>query len=181
MNKLLHRCFILALICSLSACSLFQPKPKNLLAHTSDTQAIVAQQQWQLIHEQERYLVQVFVERTADHWQWVLMSSLGQRLVTASANNGVISIEQHQSHPALQWLPELLEAFQLSYWPLADLQGQTPKDWKIDGNSAHREAVVSGILRAAVDYPPGNPWLARLNYDNKKRNLQLVIESQLLN
>ena len=181
MNKLLLRAFILAIFFCLSACSLFQPKPKNLLAHTSDTQTIVAQQQWQLIHAQERYLLQVFVERNADHWQWVLMSNLGQRLVTASATNGVINIEQHQSHPALQWLPELLEAFQLSYWPLADLQGHTPKDWKIDEDSARREVFVSGILRGAVDYPLGNPWQARINYDNKKRNLQLVIESQLLN
>jgi Protein of unknown function (DUF3261) len=181
MSKLCIRYFTLALMCCLSACSLFQPTPQNLLTHTSDTQTIVAQQQWQLIHQQERYLVQVFVERSADHWQWVLMSNLGQRLVTASATNGVINIEQHQSHPALQWLPELLEAFQLSYWPLADLQGQATKGWKIDGNSAHREALASGILRAAVDYSAGNPWQTRLNYDNKKRNLQLVIESQLLN
>lgn len=181
MNKLFIRYLTLAIICCLSACSLFQPKPKNLLARTSDSQPIVAQQQWQLIHAQERYLVQVFVERNADHWQWVLMSSLGQRLATASATNGTISVEQHQSHPALQWLPELLEAFQLSYWPLSDLQAQAPAGWKIDGNSAHREALVSGILRATVDYPLGNPWQARLNYENKKHNLQLVIESQLLN
>ncbi len=181
MNKIFIRHLMLTIICCLSACSLFQPKPKNLLAITSDAQTIVAQQQWQIIHEQERYLVQVFVERNADHWQWVLMSSLGQRLVTASATAGIITIEQHQSHPALQWLPELLEAFQLSYWPISDLQQHALTGWVISGNSSHREAVVSGILRATVDYPPGNPWQARLNYDNKKRNLQLVIESQLLN
>ncbi len=181
MNKLLTRCFIVTLICYLSACSLFQPKPKNLLAHTSDTKTIVAQQQWQLIHEQERYLLQVFVERSADHWQWVLMSNLGQRLVTASATKGVVTVEQHQSHPALQWLPELLEAFQLSYWPLDDLQQHAPEGWIISEKSAHREATVSGILRATVDSPPGNLWQARLNYENKKRNLHLVIESQLLN
>jgi hypothetical protein len=181
MKSMLIRHFLLLIICSLSACSLFQSKPKNLLTTTSDKQNVVAQQQWQLIHAQERYLLQVFVERNADHWQWVLMSNLGQRLATVSATAGVVSIEQHQSHPALEWLPELLEAFQLSYWPLADLQEHAPKDWIIDGNSARREVLVSGILRAAVDYPLGNPWQTRLNYDNKKRNLRLVIESQLLN
>jgi len=179
--KIMLQILFCLLLANISACSWLQPKTNNLLAITSDTQTRVAQQQWRLTYEQQQYLLQVIVERSADHWQWVLMNSLGQRLATVTSIAGVVRIEQQQSHPANKLLPDLLQAWQFSYWPLIDLQQHADKAWQFSGSHTHREVLFSGILRAAIDYSTQNPWQGSVQYYDKKRHFQLFIESQLLN
>jgi Protein of unknown function (DUF3261) len=178
-------CLWLICLCLFSACQ-FAPKKFPLLSVTSDGQAVAAQQQWLYTHANEHFALQVVVERSADHWHWVMMNNLGQRIATASSKNGVISIEQQQSHPALQMLPELLEALQWSYWPIDDLRKNGLPLWRIEQSVNHREIFFSDILQAVITYPlladdtHENLWQGKLYYENKKKHFQLTIQSQLL-
>jgi hypothetical protein len=173
---------LLFILCSaLSGCGIFQSKPNYLLTNTSEQTTVVSQQQWQLYYQNNIYTLQVINERYPDHWQWIMVNNLGQRLVTITGKNGTINIERQLSHPALDVLPTLLEAWQLSYWPLTDLQQQLPKGWIIEQTAKHREARFSGILRASIEYHTENPWQGTLTYNNPKQRLRLTIESQQLN
>ncbi len=179
--------YLLSIVISLSACSIFPSKHFPLSSATSETQTQVAQQQWQLSYDKEQYSLQVVVERTPTHWQWIMLNNLGQRLATATVTGSHIKIEQQQSHPANSLIPELLEAVQFSYWSLTDLQKMESLNWSFQERTGHRDIYFSGILRAAIDYNAENGnkiesvWQSHLTYDNKKSNFHLVIESQLLN
>lgn len=181
MHNIAARILLCLLWLSLSACSLWQAKPKDLLTVSSDAQRYVAQQQWRVNDGAQQYLLQVIVERGADHWQWVLMDSLGQRLVTAAAVGGKVTIAQHQSHPLNKRLPELLQAWQFSSWPLLDLQQKSAAAWLFQGDASHRDIWFSGIVRATIDYSAQNPWSGSLHYVDRKNQFDLTIESQLLN
>ncbi len=181
------------IVVGLSACSFLPARHFPLSSVTSETQTRVAQQQWQLHYNKELYSLQVIVERTPAHWQWIMLNNLGQRLATATVTDTRINIEHHQSHPANSLTPELLEAVQFSYWSLQDLQNIDGANWKFQERIGHRDIYFSGILRATVDYQTNssggaesklqdkNIWQGGLKYDNKKSNFYLVIESQLLN
>ncbi len=179
--------YLLSIVIGLSACSIFPSKHFPLSSATSETQTQVAQQQWQLSYDKEQYSLQVVVERTPTHWQWIMLNNLGQRLATATVTGSEIKIEQQQSHPANVLIPELLEAVQFSYWSLSDLQKMDGLNWSFQEHAGHRDIYFSGILRAAIDYSAesGNKtegvWQGHLTYDNKKSNFHLSIESQLLN
>ncbi|HWV16381.1 MAG TPA: DUF3261 domain-containing protein [Cellvibrio sp.] len=175
------RILLCLLLASSTACSWLPVQSAHLLTSCSDSQLYVAQQQWQVRDGQQQYLLQVAIERGADHWQWVLMDNLGQRLVTARAKAGSATIEQHRSHPASKLLPELLDAWQFSYWPLEDLQRHKSEDWRFSGDTAHREVWFSGIVRASVVYQAGSPWVGKVQYSDKQKQFDLIIESQLLN
>lgn len=153
-----------------------------MLATTSDTQMRVAQQQWQVQQGNQHYVLDVIVERSAGHWRWIMLNNLGQRLATAEAKRGQVRIEQQQSHPVNRLLPTLLQAWQFSYWPLADLQSADPH-WLFADSTNRREVRFSGILRATIEYPPVmpgiSPWQGSLTYD--ARPLRLLIHSQSLN
>lgn len=175
------RILLCLLLASSAGCSWLRAKPESLLASCSDSQLYVAQQQWQLRVGQQQYLLQVAIERGADHWQWVLMDNLGQRLVTARAKAGSTAIEQHRSHPVSKFLPELLDAWQFSYWPLGDLQRHKLEGWLFRGDAAHREVWFSGIVHASVVYHNDSPWVGKVQYMDKQKQFDLIIESQLLN
>ena len=182
------------LMVGVSACSFFSAKHFPLSSGTSETETLVAQQQWQLVYNEEQYSLQVIVERTPTHWQWIMLNNLGQRLATATVTGSVLNIEHEQSHPADALIPELLEAVQFSYWPVRDLQNIDRLNWKFQERAGHRDIYFSGILRATVDYQINNQgqpdfdnstnkniWQGELTYDNKKSNFRLAIQSQLLN
>lgn len=175
-------------LCLASACSHFAGTNFPLSSVSSESRTHIAQQQWQLTYKDKQYLFQVMVERSVDHWQWIMLDNLSQRLATVSVRRGVVSIEQHQAYFARQLLPELLEALQFSYWSLADLQQIGAAGWSFHASPNHRDIYFSGILRATVDYQAApattkdaNPWQGNLVYDNRKSHFQLRIESQLLN
>lgn len=167
---------------ALSGCSSFKRSDFSLLTRSSDPQVHVAQQQWRVQQGNQEYALDVIVERSADHWRWIMLSQLGQRVATVEANKGQVHIERHQSHTAIQWLPELLQAWQFSYWSLADLQASDPR-WQFVERDGRREASFSGILRASIEYQQitdrANPWQGSLGYNTREFNL--LIHSQPLN
>ena len=171
----------------LTGCSSLSEKHFPLSSLTSDAQTHVAQQQWQINQGNEHFSLQVIVERTPERWQLIMMNNLGQRFATALITGDHVTVEQLQSHPANKLIPELLDAVQFSFWPLADLQKPTVSDWRFTDDAKHRDIYFSGILRATVDYTNENLWQGNLVYTtkktkfNKKSNFQLLIESQLLN
>jgi len=166
----------------LSGCSGLKHSDFTLLTRSSDRQVHVAQQQWLVQQGNQEYALEVIVERSADHWRWIMLSQLGQRVATVESNNGQVQIERHQSHSANQWLPELLQAWQFSYWPLVDLQTADPR-WQFVERDGRREARFSGILRASIEYHQitdrANPWQGSLGYNTREFNL--LIHSQPLN
>lgn len=164
----------------LCACSSLPVKHFPLAPATGEAQ--VVQQQWQLSYRQAHYSLQVIIESAPDHWQWIAINNLGQRLATATQEKGVLRIRQEQSHPANQLLPELLQAMQFSYWPLQDLQQQGAPQWRFETAARHRDIYFRDILHATIDYESNDSlWQGKLSYDNKDSNFQLVIESQRLN
>lgn len=179
------RVLLLAIFFALGGCSLFnsnnlKSKDFTVLVASSDSQLRVAQQQWQVQQGADSYALEVVVERGADYWRWIMLNNLGQRLVTAEAVDGQVRVERLHSHPANQLLPALIQAWQLSYWPLADLQAANPC-WDFVDGGGRREARFSGILRASIEYQSttANPWQGSLSYNT--RELRLLIHSQPLN
>lgn len=170
----------------LEACSVLGnktgPRDFNLLVASSDAQIHVAQQQWQLQQGDDLYVLDVVVERGADYWRWIMLNNLGQRLATAEASAGQVHIERLQSHPANRLLPALLQAWQLGYWPLADLQAANPQ-WGFIASGERRDASFSGILRASIEYQStateADPWRGSLSYNTHE--FRLLIRSQPLN
>jgi hypothetical protein len=181
-NIVIVKCLLLVLLLTLGACSTLKRSDFTLLTTSSDQQARVAQQQWQVQQGDKKYSLEVIVERSANHWRWIMLNQLGQRVVTAESKAGKIQIEQLQSHPANPLLPALLQAWQFSYWPLADLQTADPR-WLFDERSGRREASFSGILRASIEYQQitdrANPWQGSLSYSTP--GFSLLIHSQPLN
>lgn len=181
-NKKLGIGLLLIALVVLSGCSSLKRNDFSLLTRSSDQQVRVAQQQWLVQQGNQEYALEVIVERSADHWRWIMLSQLGQRVATVEANNGQVQIERHQSHTANQWLPELLQAWQFSYWSLADLQASDPR-WQFVERDGRREASFSGILRASIEYQQitdrANPWQGSLGYNTREFNL--LIHSQPLN
>ncbi|WP_062058277.1 DUF3261 domain-containing protein [Cellvibrio sp. OA-2007] len=173
---------LLIALVALGGCSGLKRSDFTLLTRSSDQQIHVAQQQWLVQQGQQEYTLEVIVERSADHWRWIMLSQLGQRVATVESLNGQVQIERHQSHAAMQWLPELLQAWQFSYWPLADLQTADPR-WQFVERDGRREASFSGILRASIEYQQitdrANPWQGSLGYVT--REFSLRIHSQPLN
>lgn len=149
---------------------------------SSDSQVHVAQQQWQVQQGTDSYALEVVVERGANYWRWIMLNNLGQRLATAEAVDGQVRVERLHSHPANQLLPELIQAWQLGYWSLNDLQAANPH-WDFVDGGGRREASFSGILRASIEYQSttekANPWQGSLSYNT--RELRLLIHSQPLN
>lgn len=204
-KKIWQSLLLIVVAVAVSACSFLAMKNFPLSSMTSETGTSAAQQQWQLSYNDEQYLLQVIVERTPNHWQWIMLNNLGQRLATATVTGAEIKIEQQQSHPANKLIPDLLEAVQFSYWSLADLQKMGSTEWRFAERTGHRDIYFSGILHATVDYQSSNgagavsptthdgKWQGSLKYekknsydkksgyDNKKSDFHLVIESQLLN
>jgi hypothetical protein len=191
-KKICQSLLLILLAVSISACSFFPMKKFPLSSVTHETRTLAAQQQWQLSYNNEHYLLQVILERTPIHWQWIMLNNLGQRLATATITGTVINIQQQQSHPANALIPDLLEAVQFSYWSLRDLQNIGNTQWNFHERTGHRDIYFSGILHATVDYQStgenaeanvnhDGKWQGNLRYDNKKSNFHLVIESQLLN
>lgn len=178
----------------LTACSslqnMWRSQDFTLLSSSSDKQPRIAQQQWRVQQGGSNYAVDVIVERSANQWRWIMLSSLGQRLATVESTGGQVKIERLQSHPANKHLPELLQAWQFSYWPLVDLQAADAR-WLFSEADGRREARFSGILRATVEYQTDsqiehqdtanqvNPWQGSLNYN--AGDLHLFIQSQPLN
>ena len=78
-----HTLFIMIIGAGLNACSFLPKKHFPLSSISIETQTLVAQQQWQLVYVDEHYSLQVIVERTPTHWQWIMLNNLGQRLATA--------------------------------------------------------------------------------------------------
>ncbi|HEY8940850.1 MAG TPA: DUF3261 domain-containing protein [Cellvibrio sp.] len=179
------RVLLLVIFFALGGCSLFnsnnlKSKDFTLLVASSDPQVRVAQQQWQVQQGADNYALEVVVERGPHYWRWIMLNNLGQRLATAEAVNGTVRVERLQSHPANHVLPALIQAWQLGYWPLNDLQAANPRWDFVDGNGG-REARFSGILRASIEYQSttANPWQGSLSYNT--RELRLLIHSQPLN
>lgn len=173
---------LLIALWALGACAAIKRSDFTLLTSSSDPQVRVAQQQW-LVHQGEKnYSLAVIVERSANHWRWIMLNQLGQRLATVESTGGQVQIERLQSHPVNQLLPELLQAWQFSYWPLADLQSVDPR-WLFTERTGRREASFSGILRATIEYPQiterANPWQGSLSYNTPE--FSLLIHSQPLN
>jgi hypothetical protein len=78
-------------------------------------------------------------------------------------------------------LPDLLAAWQYSFWPLADLQAQSNQIRVLDSDKS-RKIYFSGILSSNIDYetsPAIDPWLTSLIYRHEK--FTLSIQSQPLN
>lgn len=180
--SIIMRLFLLVTLSMLGACSTFKRSDFALLTTSSDEQVRVAQQQWQIQQGAKNYSLEVIVERGASHWRWIMLNQLGQRVVTAEAKGGQVQIERHQSHPANQLLPELLQAWQFSYWSLGDLQTVDPR-WRFAERDGRREASFSGILRASIEYQQitdrANPWQGSLSYNTP--GFSLLIHSQPLN
>lgn len=178
----LFRLYLLFTLLALGGCSTFSSKDFTLLTTTSDQQVRVAQQHWQVQHGSKAYAVEVIVERSATQWRWIMLNPLGQRLATVESTGHQIKIERHHSHPANQWLPELLQAWQFSYWPLADLQAANPH-WLFVDQEGRREAHFSGILRATIEHQPtpaqADLWQGSLRYHTPE--FHLLIQSQSLN
>lgn len=176
------KCLLLVLFLTLGACTTVKRSDFTLLNTSSDQQTRVAQQQWQVQQGEKKYSMEVIVERSANHWRWIMLNQLGQRMVTAESKAGRVEIEQLQSHPANQLLPALLQAWQFSYWPLADLQTADPR-WLFAERDGRREARFSGILRASIEYQQiidrANPWQGSLSYNTPE--FSLLIHSQPLN
>lgn len=174
--------FLLAALSILGACTTLKRSDFTLLTSSSDPQVRVAQQQWQVRQGTREYSLEVIVERSANHWRWIMLNQLGQRVVTAESKGGQVHVEQLQSHPANQLLPELLKAWQFSYWPLVDLQAADAR-WLFVERAGRREASFSGILRASVDYQQitdwANLWQGSLSYNEPE--FSLLIHSQPLN
>jgi hypothetical protein len=172
---------------ALSGCQSLQQQRFSLLPRSSSTLKVAAQQQWQFVRDNERYALQVIVERSADQWQYIVMNNLGQRIATVSSENGIIVIEKQQSHPAISIISELLEALQWSYWPIDDLQKNSQQSWRFEQTAHHREVFFSGILFSTIEYAntdgvdAADPWRSNLYYENKKSRFTLTIQSQLLN
>ena len=181
-NVVIVKCLLLILFLTLGACTTVKRSDFTLLTSSSDSQVRVAQQQWQVQQGEKKYSLEVIVERSANHWRWIMLNQLGQRLVTAESSGGAVQIEQLQSHPANQVLPALLQAWQFSYWPLADLQMADPR-WLFAERDGRREASFSGILRASIEYQQitdrANPWQGSLSYSTP--GFSLLIHSQPLN
>jgi hypothetical protein len=176
------RLLVLIAFLALGACSTLKRSDFTLLTTSSDQQMRVAQQQWLLHQGEKNYSLEVIVERSANHWHWIMLNQLGQRVATVESKGGQVQVERHQSHPANQLLPELLQAWQFSYWPLADLQTADPR-WLFIERDGRREASFSGILRASIEYQQitdrANPWQGSLGYST--REFTLLIHSQPLN
>ncbi len=174
--------FLLMVLLALGACSTMSRSDFSLLATSSDAQLRIAQQQWQITRGTDSYAVEVIVERSATQWRWIMLNQLGQRLATVASDGGEISIERHTSHPANRLLLQLLDAWQFSYWPLADLQAANSR-WVFVEQGGRREVSFSGILRATIEYPqitdPVNLWQGSLSYN--AREFRLLIHSQPLN
>jgi hypothetical protein len=179
---LMVRLFLVIALLALGACSTLNRSDFTLLTATSDQQVRVAQQQWHVQQGTKDYSVDVIVERHAAHWRWIMLNQLGQRLATVESNSSGVTIERHHSHPANQLLPELLQAWQFSYWPLTDLQEANPR-WLFVDRGGRREASFSGILRATIEYPPitdqVNLWQDSLSYNTQE--FRLLIHSKPLN
>lgn len=171
-------CWLWVLL-NIGACSFIPEQHFKLLPTTSVMETQVAQQQWLIRYADQDYSLAVVVECGAQSWQWIMLNNLGQRLATASVIAGKVKIEQHQSHPLNKLLPDLLEAWQFSYWPLADLQQAGQSRWVFTEYPGRREVYFSAILRATIEYQNKNPWQGSLNYNNS--DFQLLIHSQLLN
>ncbi|MDO8342604.1 MAG: DUF3261 domain-containing protein [Cellvibrio sp.] len=173
---------LLVVLLTLGACTILKRDDFTLLATSSDQQVRVAQQQWQVQQGAKNYSLEVIVERNTNHWRWIMLNQLGQRVVTVESKAGQVQIERLQSHPANQLLPELLQAWQFSYWPLADLQAADPR-WLFAERAGRREARFSGILRASIEYQQitdrANPWQGNLSYSTPE--FSLLILSQPLN
>lgn len=193
-KEVLQTLCLTSVVVALGACGFLPAKNFPLSSVTSEAHTVVAQQQWQLHYNKEQYSLQVIVERTPTHWQWIMLNNLGQRLATATVTGATINIAQQQSHPANPLIRELLEAVQFSYWPIEDLQNMDNLNWTFQEGVGHRDIYFSGILRATVNYQLKNQgnssgmpednyknkWRGGLTYDNKKSDFHLVIESQLL-
>lgn len=180
------RLLLVIVVVALSGCATLTPTDFTLLTSSSDQQLRVAQQQW-LVHQGEKdYSLEVIVERSGSHWRWIMLNQLGQRLITAESKAGKVEVERHQAHPVNALVPAFLQAWQLGYWPLADLQRANP-EWLLverDGlREGRREERFSDILRASVDYRQladrANPWLGSLGYTTNE--FSLLIHSQPLN
>lgn len=181
-SRLMMRLLALIALLTLGACTTLKRSDFTLLTSSSDQQMRVAQQQWLVQQGEKHYSLTVIAERSANHWRWIMLNQLGQRVVTVESSGGQVQVEQLQSHPANQLLPGLLQAWQFSYWPLADLQTAAPH-WLFAERDGRREARFSGILRAAIEYQPiidrANPWLGSLSYNTPE--FSLLIHSQPLN
>lgn len=181
-NIFIVKCLLLVLLLTLGACSTLRRSDFTLLITSSDEQVHAAQQQWQIQQGEKKYSLEVIVERSANHWRWIMLNQLGQRVVTVESKDGQVQIERLQSHPVNQLLPELLQAWQFSYWPLLDLQMSDTR-WLFAERDGRREATFSGILRASIEYHQitdrANPWQGSLSYST--REFSLLIHSQPLN
>lgn len=181
-NVFIIKYVLLVLLLALGACSTLKRSDFKLINASSDQQVHVAQQQWQIQQGEKKYSLEVIVERSANHWRWIMLNQLGQRVVTVESRAGQIQIEQLQSHPANQLLPALLQAWQFSYWPLVDLQTADPR-WLFAERNGRREASFSGILRASIEYQQitdrASPWQGSLSYNTPE--FSLLIHSQPLN
>lgn len=176
----LQKLILLIASLMLGACSFLSHRNFALLTTTSDSQVRVAQQQWRIQKGEDNYSLEIIVERSTNHWRWIVLNNLGQRIATVECN-GEVNIERLQSHPVNQLLPEILQAWQLSYWPITDLQASDSR-WTIIETIGHRNVLFSGILHAAIKYQqtePENPWQGSLSYHSGE--LRLNIDSQLLN
>ncbi len=184
--RVLRLLFVVLVAVFFNACSFFPARhfPARhfpLSSVSVEAQNVVAQQQWQLSYEKKLYSLQVIIERTPIDWQWIMLNNLGQRLATARVIGTELNIQYQQSHPANALVAELLEAVEFSYWPIRDLQNSAKSGWTFTESKMRRDIYFSGILRASVNYESENLWQGRLSYENKKRNFQLLIESQLVN
>ncbi|ACE86208.1 DUF3261 domain-containing protein [Cellvibrio japonicus] len=179
----------------LSGCSFVGTRDFPLQVTTSDQHTYVVQQQWQVYAQGRDYALEVIVERRAARWRLIMLNQLGQRLVTVESDGQRLHVERHLSHPATRQLPDLLQAWQFGFWPLADLQGVDPR-WVFSEGNGRREVYFSGILRATIerlavnenkagDSGPQaasgllNPWQGSLSYNTA--DLRLLIHSQPLN
>jgi Protein of unknown function (DUF3261) len=174
--------FFFTFFLQLSGCSWFELRSQELLTQSPNALPRSAQQQWQIDWKQQRYLLTVVSEVNQDKWQWVMLNSLGQRLITAQSDGKKIHLQHHQSHPITPLTLDLLGAWQYSFWPLADLQ-VLPNETSIITSEKGREVYSSGILSASIRYEvevtPVDLWRVKLIY--RHTTFTLFIESQPLN
>ena len=164
----------------LPACSWLSPPRFPLLTANSEYRQLLAQQQWQIHFGDQDYHVSAVLQINDDATTLIFMDSLGQRMMTLTHTAAGLNIQKQRAHPISPLLPQLMEAVQFIYWPMADLYTHQQPDWTFEAEQGLRRVYFSGILAALVEYQTDNPLQGTVHYDNKKSDFHLIIKSSPL-
>jgi hypothetical protein len=137
--------------------------PLQESASYTATNACLQNLELQLGEESSYY--QVVYDATLDVHQLVVLSAIGQRLVTVLQRGSEVSIQKSLPIPLAFSPRELLLSMQLIYWPVSVLEsGIQQSEWQIIADNSARYVYKGDKLLATIDYQEFHECRGTIDY-----------------